>query len=92
MDITVKIAGTDYKLKADSPESEQFTRLAADEINGMLAKYDARFTDRTLSDKLVFVALLETKVKLQYAARMNEIVKETRLLKEETDSYLENLK
>ena len=92
MDITVKIAGTDYKLKADSPESEQFTRLAADEINGMLAKYDARFTDRTLSDKLVFVALLETKVKLQYAARMNEIVKEARLLKEETDSYLENLK
>lgn len=92
MEITVKIAGTDYKLKADSPEAEQFTRLAADEINKMLAKYDARFTDRTLSDKLVFVALLETKVKLQYAARMNEIVKETMLLKEETDSYLENLK
>ena len=41
--IKIKIAGTEYPLMANTPEMEQFIRLAAEEINAMLGKYDARF-------------------------------------------------
>ena len=58
--ITIKIAGKDYPLKATSPEMEQLMRLAADSINQKLAAYDAKFPDKTLVDKLSFVALNET--------------------------------
>jgi len=88
MEITVKIAGTDYKLKVDSPESEQVTRRAAAEINTMLAKYDSKFMDRSLTDKLVFVSLLETKAKMIYSQRLQDVGVEIEQLRQETDNYL----
>lgn len=55
--ITLKIGGTSYPMAVSSPEKEEAYRLAADEINKLLAAYDARFPDRSITDKLVFVSL-----------------------------------
>lgn len=91
MDITVKIAGTEYKLRVDSPEAEQNTRMAVQEINTMLAKYDTKFVDRTLADKLVFVCLYEAKTKLQYKNKLTDFKAETDQLKGEVEAYLKGI-
>ena len=91
MDITVRIAGTDYKLKVDSEESERLTRMAANEINAMLARYDSRFTDRSLTDKLIFVTMFETKAKLQLKAKMTELATQTEELHKQTENYLDGI-
>ena len=58
--ITIKIGEKTYPLKVSSPEVEQMMRLAAERINEMLAKYNAKFPESSLADKLAFVALNET--------------------------------
>ena len=58
--ITLKIAGKDYPLKAATPEMEQMMRIAAEAIGKRLAQYDAKFPEKDLVDKLVFVTLNET--------------------------------
>ncbi len=58
--ITIKIGEKTYPLKVSSPEIEQMMRLAAERINEMLAKYNAKFPESSLADKLAFVALNET--------------------------------
>ena len=55
--ITLKIGGMTYPMAVSSPEKEEAYRIAADEINRLLATYDDRFPDRSLSDKLAFVSL-----------------------------------
>lgn len=91
MDITVNIAGRDYKIKVDTPEAEQLTRMAASDINEMLAKYDSRFANRTLADKLVFVALNEAKGKLKYFSKLTALSKEIEQLDSDTAGYLEGI-
>ena len=74
--ITLKIAGKDYPLKATSPEMEQLMRLAAETINQKLAVYDAKFPDKTLVDKLSFVALNETVSRMSYQKRLSSVNEE----------------
>ena len=58
--ITLTIAGKVYPLKAATPEMEQAMRIAAEAIGKRLAQYDAKYPDKDLTDKLVFVALNES--------------------------------
>ena len=44
--ITLKIGGSVYPMAVSSPEKEEAYRIAADEINKLLATYDARFPPR----------------------------------------------
>ena len=78
--ITIKIAGKDYPLKATSPEMEQLMRLAAETINQKLAVYDAKFPDKTLVDKLSFVALNETVNRMSSQKRLASLSEEARTL------------
>ena len=87
--ITVNIAGTDYPLVAETPEKERVTRLAAEDINSMLAAYDRKFPDRPLSDKLAFVALSETVAKLNSQGRYISLEEDAKALEKELHSYLE---
>lgn len=93
--ITVKIAGTGYPLKADSPEMEQLIRTAAEAINQKLAAYDAKFPDKSLSDKLSFVALNEAVGKLSIQKRSAEfsaaVSDEAERLGKDLEDYLENI-
>ena len=58
--IKIKIAGNEYPLVAATPEMEQLMRLAAEAINQKLTAYDAKFPNKSLSDKLSFVALRDS--------------------------------
>ena len=88
--ITLKIAGKDYPLKATSPEMEQLMRLAAETINQKLAVYDAKFPDKTLVDKLSFVALNETVSRMSYQKRLSSVNEEAKRMLSQTSSYLDN--
>ncbi len=89
--ITLKIAGKDYPLKATSPEMEQLMRLAAETINQKLAVYDAKFPDKTLVDKLSFVALNETVSRMSYQKRLSSVNEEAKRMLSQTSSYLDDI-
>ena len=89
--ITIKIAGKDYPLKATSPEMEQLMRLAAETINQKLAVYDAKFPDKTLVDKLSFVALNETVSRMSYQKRLSSVNEEAKRMLSQTSSYLDDI-
>ena len=89
--ITIKIAGKDYPLKATSPEMEQLMRLAADSINQKLAAYDAKFPDKTLVDKLSFVALNETVSRMSFQKRLSSVSEEAKRMLSQTSSYLDSI-
>ena len=89
--IKIKIAGIEDPLVAASPEMERLMRLAAEAINQKLAAYDAKFPNKSLSDKLSFVALNETVSRLTYQKRLSEASEEGRKLQEDVESYLKNI-
>ena len=89
--ITIKIAGKDYPLKATSREMEQLMRLAAETINQKLAVYDAKFPDKTLVDKLSFVALNETVSRMSYQKRLSSVNEEAKRMLSQTSSYLDDI-
>ena len=86
--IKIKIAGNEYPLVASSPEMERMMRLAADAINQKLAAYDA---NKTLSDKLSFVALNEAVGRLAYQKRVADADAEAKKLQEDVESYIKNI-
>lgn len=89
--VTLKIAGKEYLLKAASPEMEQMMRIAADTINQKLAAYDAKFPDQTLIDKISFVTLNETIGRLAAQKKYSALESEIEKLQRETDSYFVNI-
>ncbi len=88
--ITLKIAGKEYALKAKSPEMEQIMRLSAEEINSVLAKYDEKFPDRSLSDKLAFVTLNETMARLTAERKFSKLSQEVDEFAAQTGEYLKD--
>lgn len=86
--ITIKIGGVSYPLKVDRPEMEQLMRIAAEAVNKKLEAYDARFPERSLSDKLSFVALNETVARLAGQKRLEAAEKEAGKLRKELENYL----
>ncbi len=89
--ITLKIAGKDYSLKANSPEMEQLMRVAAEAINKKVAAYDVKFPDKTPADKLAFVALSETVGRLSYQKKLSSANEEAARMLRETSSYLDSI-
>ena len=93
MDQSVKlvIGGRDIPLKVSSPEMEQLMRLAAEEINQKLMSFDAAYPDKSLADKLIFVALSETASKIACQRKLTEIKSEAERLKALSDDYLSKI-
>jgi len=89
--IKLKIAGLEFPLKASSPEMERLMRLAAEDINKMMARYDEKYPDKTLTDKLLFVTLTETVGKLSAQGKISSITNEAEALQAELKSYLERI-
>lgn len=88
--ITIKIAGNTYPLRAATPEMEQLMRLAAETVNKKLSAYDAKYPNKSLSDKLAFVALNEAVNRLTYERELGKADAESAKLQEELESYLKN--
>ena len=89
--ITVKIAGSTYPIKASTPEMERMMRLAAEAINAKFAAYDAKFPDKSIADKLAFVTLNETISRLSAQKKNADLEEKIKQLLSETDSYLKNI-
>ena len=91
-DITLKVAGKSYRLSAASPEMEQLMRLAASDVSAMMTKFDSRFPDSGMEDKLVFVAIQEAAGKLSAQKKMSRLVEEVQALEGDVAAYLEDMK
>ncbi len=89
--ITIKIAGNEYPLKAASPQIEQMMRIAAETINKKLNAYDAKYPNKSLADKLSFVALNETVGRLALQKKLENATEEARKLQEDMEAYLKNM-
>ena len=89
--ITLKIAGKDYPLKASSPEMEQIMRIAAEAINKRLAQYDAKYPDKDMLDKLVFVTLNETVNRIAVQRKLAAQEDGEKKLLDEISSYLDSI-
>ena len=89
--IKIKIAGNEYPLVASSPEMERLMRLAAEAINQKLTAYDAKFPDKTLADKLSFVALNETVSRMSYQKKLSSVNEEAKAMLSRTSAYLDNI-
>lgn len=89
--IKIKIAGKEYPLRASSPEKEQLMRLAAEDINKMLATYDDKYPNYDLVDKLAFVALNETFSRFRYQKQLSLVKEEADGLNAELDAYLKGI-
>ena len=89
--ITLRIAGKEYSLKVQSPEMEQLMRLAAENINQMLAKYDEKFPDKTIVDKLYFVTLNETVALLSTQRKLARAAEEAKALQSDIETYLDGI-
>jgi len=89
--IKIKIAGNEYPLVASSPEMERMMRLAAEAINQKLTAYDAKYPNKTLSDKLSFVALNEAVGRLACQKRLADVDAESKKLQEDVESYIKSV-
>ena len=86
--ITIKIAGTEYSLVANTPEAEQMYRMAADDVNRQLAKYEAKYANLSAVDKFAFVCLQEAVGKLSSMRKQNLLATEVEDVKSELEAYL----
>lgn len=91
-DITLKVAGKPYHLSAPSPEMEQLMRMAAADVSDMLTRFEARFPESSLEDKLVFVAIQEAAGKLSAQKKMSRLIAEAEALQGDVAAYLEGMK
>ena len=89
--ITLKIAGKEYPLKVQAGQSEKNMRLAAENINQMLSKYDERFPNRSTLDKLIFVTLNEAVGRLSTSQKYKDLKEEMDKLGSELESYLSTI-
>lgn len=86
--ITLKIAGKEYALKAATQDMERLMRLAAEDINAMLGKYDQKYPTKDLVDKLALVTLQEAVNKYSAMTSANLIAEEAESLRNELTRYL----
>lgn len=89
--ITIKIAGNEYPLKAATPQIEQMMRIAAETISKKLSAYDAKYPNKSLADKLSFVALNETVGRLSLQKKLEHAEEEARKLQEQMEAYLNTI-
>lgn len=87
--ISLKIGGTMYPMAVSSPEMEQAYRYAAEEVNKLLANYDARFPDRSIADKLAFVSLQLAVNKLLAKNSARNLKAEADDIQKDLEAYLE---
>ena len=86
--ITLRIGSRDYPLKVKTPEAEQVMRLAAEDINNMLAHYNANYPDKPDIDKLAFVCLGQAVGKINANRAAARLSKEMSDLDDEIGNYL----
>lgn len=89
--ITLKIAGQDFSLKAATPEMESLMRIAAEDINKMLSRYDEKYPDKELTEKLLFVTLTQAVSRLTAQSKLNAMTESLQKLSSDLSAYLNKI-
>ncbi|MDE6870719.1 MAG: cell division protein ZapA, partial [Bacteroidales bacterium] len=89
--ITIKIAGREYPLKAETPEKEEAIRKAAVSINAMIVKYQEKFPNKGLIEILSFAALNLGIGNVGMQKKIESIEKEYMQMNSDLEDYLKNI-
>ncbi|MDD6253893.1 MAG: cell division protein ZapA [Candidatus Cryptobacteroides sp.] len=89
--MSIAIGGKKYTLTADSPEQENAYRAAAYSVNKMLSVYTAKFPGKDMDEILSFVALNEGIGAIMMKKKLEAVEKELQTLKNQIDTYLDNI-
>lgn len=90
--ITLKIAGRDYGLTAQSEEQEAILRRAADAINSRMDAYTLSHPGNTALELMSLVALNETLFRMNVQKEMEQFKESEKQLDEDLERYLKDIK
>ena len=88
--ITLKIAGRDYNLTAQSEEQEATLRRAADAINSRLDAYTLSHPGKTALELMSLVALNETLFRMNVQKEIEQYKSSEEQLGQDLDRYLKD--
>jgi cell division protein ZapA (FtsZ GTPase activity inhibitor) len=88
--ITLKIAGRDYSLTAQSEEQEATLRRAADTINNRLDAYTLSHPGKTALELMSLVALNETLFRMNVQKEIEQYKSSEEQLGQDLDRYLKD--
>ena len=88
--ITLKIAGRDYSLTAQSEEQEAPLRRAADAINNRLDAYTLSHPGKTALELMSLVALNETLFRMNVQKEIEQYKSSEEQLGQDLDRYLKD--
>ena len=88
--ISVKIAGRMFNLTADSPETEELFRVAAETINQRFAAYSRSHPGKNVSDLLSMIALNETVIRLGLQQEIDSYKEAEQSLARDLEHYLKD--
>ncbi len=89
--INVKIADREYAFSAPSPEQEERIRRAADVLNRRISGVLAQNPGTNMLKVLTIIALNEINSGLRLQAQLSGIQKEADGLRDQMDTYLDNI-
>lgn len=89
--INLKIGGKSYSVEAKTPELERLMRIAAETINKQIVDYDRYYPNTSPIDKLSFIALNDTVMRLKMQQDYGKLEKEHEKLHLALEDYLENI-
>ena len=90
--ITLKIAGRDYGLTAQSEEQEATLRRAADAINSRMDASTLSHPGNTALELMSLVALNETLFRMNVQKEMEQFKESEKQLDEDLERYLKDIK
>ena len=90
--ITLKIAGRDYNLTAQSEEQEATLRRAADAINRRLDAYTLSHPGKTAFELMSLVALNETLFRMNVQKEIEQYKASEEMLGQDLERYLKDNK
>ena len=88
--ITLKIAGRDYGLTAQSEEQEAILRRAADAINSRMDAYTLSHPGNTALELMSLVALNETLFRMNVQKEIEQYKSSEEQLGQDLDRYLKD--
>ena len=90
--ITLKIAGRDYGLTAQSEEQEAILRRAADAINSRMDAYTLSHPGKTALELMSLVALNETLFRMNVQKEIEQYKASEEMLGQDLERYLKDNK
>ncbi len=87
--IKLVISGREYPMEAESPSMEQLMRLAAEDVDNLLKKFNEQFPTTPFEDKLMIVAVREAAAKLLAQKNMQRLENEADSLGRGLRAYLD---